>query len=173
MRRHSSYREKIRGWTARIISIQDDSGGAVNVAPFAHLKGQLRLLPNLESQYTFHDDEIVELNVTFRSFNSENVAVITSLGVGGFIIWSGNVYSRTETDRKKWLEGITSHCYLSNVIPDPYRGSRYPEAATLCSSHPQIFGVYAELRFDADCTCGAKKVFVEGETKMFCLTCRC
>lgn len=174
MRRHRGFREKIRGWTAQIVSIFDDSRDAGDLKPFDHLKGQLRLLPNIRGRETVvFDDEFIELNVTFRSYDKANVAILQAEGEGGFIIWSGTVYQRNDWDRKQFLKGLTSHCYLSSLMADPHKGQRHPESATLCSSSPLLFGDIKELRFEENCTCGTKKVFVEGETKRFCPTCRC
>ena len=174
MRRRQGYRERMRGWTAQIISITDDSGGSTCLEPFEHTRGQLRLLPNLSGPEVIYGVQEVELDTSFRTYQGSISKVLVELGVGGFIIWSGDVYSRTTFEREKWLGHLTSHCYLSEVLPDPHKGKRYPEAASLLSSHPQIYSYLADSRFDKKCVfCGTEKKTIQGETKTFCPSCRC
>lgn len=164
----------VTGWLGKIISIEDDAGfNKQRLYPFEHIKGIIRMLPQISKKKIRWRGEALVLTSGYRSYNGRTSDVIVKAGAGAYIYWTGNIYKPKKGYRQSWAMPVDTCCYITEAAHDPSEGENSAFSGSITSSNSELFARLADVRFSKHCTdCGKKKIIIIGENRRVCNNCR-
>jgi len=122
----NNYFFQFSGWSAQLVSFQDDSlGRQPNWTAGA---GELRLLPRAQNREITYGKKTLYLDAFFRAHRKDEIDVFRKLQPGTWLIVSGELIER------QYLEpypDLKTTCYIKGMAFDPSKGALSPARAHL------------------------------------------